>query len=192
MGPDPHDAWRSVRTRTEACRLLGIPESADLDSARRAYLELVRTTHPDRGGDAVLFQLVQEAWELLRDGPPAQRAGHAGAEGDRPPGREGASPRRASYPSQAPARGVGCAPGVGAAGLVAVAAAILFGLGVCQGDRVGTGGAGEPSPEQVTRCLVDRGWQPTGSGADLRFEIAAEQRPAFEADLQVCERATEP
>jgi hypothetical protein len=190
MGPDPHDAWRSVRTRTEACRLLGIPDSADLASARRAYLELVRTTHPDRGGDAVLFQLVQEAWELLRDGPPSERAAQSGAA--RQPSGPKVPPRQNTYRAQPPARGVGCAPRVGAAGLVAVAAAIVFGLGVCQGDRAGTGGAGGPSPEQVTRCLVERGWQPTGSGAELRFEIAAEQRPAFEADLEVCERAIEP
>lgn len=190
MGPDPHDAWRSVRTRDEACRLLGISESADLATARRAYLELVRTAHPDRGGDAVLFQLVQEAWELLRDGPPSERAARSDAA--RQPSRPKAPPRQTTYRAQPPSRGVGCAPRVGAAGLVAVAAAMALWLGVCQGERVGTDGTGEPSPEQVTRCLVERGWQPTGSGADLRFEIAADQRPAFEADLRVCEGPIEP
>jgi hypothetical protein len=57
--------------RIEASRILGIDPSADEDTARAAYRQLIHAVHPDRGGDPVMFELVQEAWVALRSPLPA-------------------------------------------------------------------------------------------------------------------------
>ena len=45
--------WRSV---------LGVPEAADLPMAKSAYFRLVKTAHPDAGGDPAQFNRVVDAW----------------------------------------------------------------------------------------------------------------------------------
>jgi curved DNA-binding protein CbpA len=42
-------------TREEAVRILGLPPSADRDTVKRAYRQLVRSHHPDAGGDPATF-----------------------------------------------------------------------------------------------------------------------------------------
>jgi hypothetical protein len=177
MAERPDEPWRSVRSRAEACELLGIPQSSDLTSARRAYLELARATHPDRGGDALTFQLVQEAWDLLRSEPA-------------PPPPAGDRVNRSDVPAPSPApvarhrTRTGCIWGLGGAagvmGLMVVAIAVFVGTCLESPRSV--------DPDEVVRCLVDRGWEATGRGADLRFEVERGEVTAFEADLAACER----
>jgi len=52
--------------RLEASRILGIDAATDAETARTAYRQLLHAVHPDRGGDAVMFDLVQEAWAAFR------------------------------------------------------------------------------------------------------------------------------
>ena len=47
--------------------ILGVPRDADQDKIKAAYLRLVKVTHPDKGGDAHLFSLIQSAYDTLRD-----------------------------------------------------------------------------------------------------------------------------
>jgi hypothetical protein len=178
MGERTDEPWHSVRSRAEACELLGIPPSSDLPFARRAYLELARATHPDHGGDALTFQLVQEAWDLLR------------SEAARPPAGPGPPPVETPVPTTGPTveRGAraGCLWGLGGAagvtGLMVVAMAVAVFVGTCLDSPRSV------DPGEVVRCLVDRGWEATGEGPDLRFEITPDEVTAFEADLAACER----
>lgn len=48
-------------------RILGVPSAATRDEIRSAYRRLVRTNHPDTGGDPEAFALIAEAWEVLSD-----------------------------------------------------------------------------------------------------------------------------
>lgn len=50
--------WRSV---------LGVPEGADLPAAKAAYFRLVKTAHPDAGGDAAKFNRVVDAWRQAQE-----------------------------------------------------------------------------------------------------------------------------
>ncbi len=54
--------------------LLGVSPDASGDEIRQAYRRLVRTVHPDMGGSAALFRMVQRAYETLGD--PEQRAAY--------------------------------------------------------------------------------------------------------------------
>ncbi len=56
-----------------AYEILGIAPDADQEQLRRAYRLRLRQTHPDTGGDAAVFVLVQRAWELVGD-PDARAA----------------------------------------------------------------------------------------------------------------------
>jgi hypothetical protein len=47
--------------------VLGIGRGATPDEVRRAYLRAARATHPDSGGSATAFHVVQEAWHILSD-----------------------------------------------------------------------------------------------------------------------------
>lgn len=51
--------------------VLGVPPDATDDDLRKAYRRRARETHPDTGGSAEQFSLVQLAYEVLRD--PGQR-----------------------------------------------------------------------------------------------------------------------
>jgi len=50
--------------------VLGIPEDASIDDARRAFRGLVKGAHPDVGGDAVVFAALVDAFKAVA----AQRA----------------------------------------------------------------------------------------------------------------------
>lgn len=47
--------------------VLGVSKDAAVAEIKTAYRKLLRQTHPDTGGNAALFTLVQEAWEVLGD-----------------------------------------------------------------------------------------------------------------------------
>jgi DnaJ-class molecular chaperone len=47
--------------------ILGVDANADQNQIKRAYRELVKKHHPDRGGDAELFKRINEAYETLSD-----------------------------------------------------------------------------------------------------------------------------
>ncbi|MCU1482667.1 MAG: heat-shock protein [Subtercola sp.] len=61
--------------------VLGVSPGSSDDELRRAYRLRLRETHPDTGGSAVLFQAVQDAWELV--GTPAERAAYDSGVGAR-------------------------------------------------------------------------------------------------------------
>jgi len=46
---------------------LGVERGASIDEIRRAYKELARVKHPDRGGNEEEFKRIQEAHEILSD-----------------------------------------------------------------------------------------------------------------------------
>ena len=46
---------------------LGVEREASTEEIRRAYKDLARVNHPDRGGDAEKFKAIQEAHEVLSD-----------------------------------------------------------------------------------------------------------------------------
>jgi hypothetical protein len=52
---------------------LGVSSSATHDEIRRAWLDLARRHHPDRGGDPGVMQRVNEAWAVVGD-PVRRRA----------------------------------------------------------------------------------------------------------------------
>lgn len=51
---------------------LGVPRDATPEQIKQAYRKLAMQHHPDRGGDAAHFQLVQRAYDVLGD--PERRA----------------------------------------------------------------------------------------------------------------------
>jgi hypothetical protein len=63
---------RSARSACSAYDVLG--PAVEQEALRSAYLRLVRAAHPDAGGSAPTFRLVQEAWE--RVSTPDARARH--------------------------------------------------------------------------------------------------------------------
>ena len=46
---------------------LGVDRGADSQEIRKAYLKLSKTEHPDKGGDAERFKVIQNAYEVLSD-----------------------------------------------------------------------------------------------------------------------------
>ncbi|RYD65743.1 MAG: J domain-containing protein [Verrucomicrobiaceae bacterium] len=46
---------------------LGVSSDAKYDAIRAAYRSLAVKHHPDKGGDPLLFQAIQEAYEVLSD-----------------------------------------------------------------------------------------------------------------------------
>ena len=47
--------------------VLGVNRKASTEEIRAAYKRMLRQVHPDSGGNAGLFRLVQQAWETLGD-----------------------------------------------------------------------------------------------------------------------------
>jgi hypothetical protein len=45
--------------------VLGIPESASFDDARRAFRALVKSAHPDAGGDPAVFAALVDAFNAV-------------------------------------------------------------------------------------------------------------------------------
>ena len=53
---------------------LGLSRTATQDEVKAAYKKMAAVVHPDKGGSAMLFRLVQEAYEVLTD--PVKRKQH--------------------------------------------------------------------------------------------------------------------
>lgn len=64
----------------EAVRILGLSGRVDAAAVKRAYREMAREHHPDRGGDAHVFQQVQAAYETLRERLPETGEGRRPAD----------------------------------------------------------------------------------------------------------------
>jgi hypothetical protein len=54
--------------------ILELSRTASQDEVKAAYKKMATVVHPDKGGSAMLFRLVQEAYEVLSD--PAKRKQH--------------------------------------------------------------------------------------------------------------------
>ena len=54
--------------------ILGLSRTATQDEVKAAYKKMAAVVHPDKGGSAMLFRLVQEAYEVLTD--PVKRKQH--------------------------------------------------------------------------------------------------------------------
>jgi hypothetical protein len=84
--------------------VLDVPVTADAAEIKKAYQKRVRSSHPDVGGSAGLFRLVQEAYDTLSD--TCKRAAYdrslkddaAGSSGGNPPPRH----ERREQPKQEP------------------------------------------------------------------------------------------
>ena len=48
-------------------KILGVEPSATFEEIKDVYRKLVVQQHPDKGGNKESFQLIQEAWSVLRD-----------------------------------------------------------------------------------------------------------------------------
>lgn len=66
--PAPRNGSDAPLTRELACAVLGVPPHCAESDAKRAYRNLARAFHPDKGGDARRFQDVQRAYEHLASG----------------------------------------------------------------------------------------------------------------------------
>lgn len=69
-------------TMADLYAILGVEKDADAPAIKRAYRKLVKEHHPDKGGDAAIFQQVQGAWEVLSDPERKQRYDETGDAGD--------------------------------------------------------------------------------------------------------------
>ena len=47
-------------------QILKVHPSAKLEDIKRAYIELVKIHHPDKGGDAKTMLEINGAWEILK------------------------------------------------------------------------------------------------------------------------------
>ena len=56
-----------IRTRHEACRALGLSDTANISQIKAAYKDLVKKCHPDVTGsdDATLYNRITEAYQFL-------------------------------------------------------------------------------------------------------------------------------
>ncbi|MGW5193091.1 J domain-containing protein [Kribbella sp. NPDC004138] len=79
--------------------VLNVERTASTAEIKSAYRKLVRQVHPDQGGNAALFRLVQDAWNTLSD--PAKRAAYDRGL-DRPAEAPRANPRREPDPEPEP------------------------------------------------------------------------------------------
>jgi hypothetical protein len=88
--------------------VLGVAQDADESDLRRAYRLKLRETHPDTGGSAIQFHLVQRAWEQV--GTPEARAAYdsgsawRGGRDEAPRSWEPAEPARRADSSRPRAR----------------------------------------------------------------------------------------
>jgi len=53
-------------------KTLGVSKNASQDEIKKAYRNLAKTHHPDRGGDEKQFQKINEAYDILKD--PSKRS----------------------------------------------------------------------------------------------------------------------
>lgn len=75
-GKEKRDSYRSGFKSTSAgtsnnshspYKVLGLEENANKNEAKKAYRKLMQVVHPDKGGNAFLFQLVKSAWEEIEE-----------------------------------------------------------------------------------------------------------------------------
>lgn len=59
---------------------LEVQRGADTNEIRKAYMKLVRTHHPDKGGDPEKFKEIQKAYEILSDDQKRSIYDHTGQE----------------------------------------------------------------------------------------------------------------
>lgn len=52
----------------ELYKILGIEKSADSKEVKKAYFDLAKKHHPDKGGDVEEFKKIQRAYDILSDG----------------------------------------------------------------------------------------------------------------------------
>lgn len=93
----------------DAYRVLGVDATASDDDLRRAYRRLLRSTHPDLGGDVARFHAVQVAWSHICE-PIARAQYDARRSWPSTPGRApraAGTPRHAAPPPAAGARTYG-------------------------------------------------------------------------------------
>ncbi len=57
---------REVDT-TALYEVLGVPKTATKAEIKKAYFQLARKHHPDKGGDADTFKKMSAAWDVLQD-----------------------------------------------------------------------------------------------------------------------------
>lgn len=80
--------------------LLGVAATASDEQIRTAYRELAKHSHPDRGGNAALFRLIQIAYDTLKE--PSERAAYdrsfGGDDSSRSDGRREPPSRPSSDP----------------------------------------------------------------------------------------------
>jgi len=53
--------------KKEYYKILGIDKSAKITEIRKAYRDLAKQNHPDKGGDVEKMKELNEAYEILRD-----------------------------------------------------------------------------------------------------------------------------
>ena len=91
---------------TSPYQVLGVTPDVSPDALRRAYRRALRRSHPDTGGDAEAFLVVQEAWQLIGT-PAARRAYDAAHAGERAAYDGGARPGRSTSGTSGAGRGRG-------------------------------------------------------------------------------------
>lgn len=86
--------------------LLGVEPTADQSEVKTAFRREAKRNHPDQGGNAALFRMIEEAYATLGDANKRaaydrsigrEPAGHARAEGDEPTGTHGATGGESAY-----------------------------------------------------------------------------------------------
>ncbi|MEO5368350.1 MAG: J domain-containing protein [Magnetococcus sp. WYHC-3] len=63
------DQFDQHSQRRQALAVLGLREAANPAEIRRRYRDLLRTHHPDRGGDPAEFRRITEAAATLLEAP---------------------------------------------------------------------------------------------------------------------------
>lgn len=71
--PPFEESTSSPGVEIDHYRVLGVLPSASTEEIRAAFRRRAKEAHPDTGGDASEFRLVQSAWAVLRD-PDSRRA----------------------------------------------------------------------------------------------------------------------
>jgi hypothetical protein len=54
-------------SRSDAARWLGLPDHPDKEQTKQAYRRIIQLCHPDKGGTTALGQLINEAYDILKD-----------------------------------------------------------------------------------------------------------------------------
>ena len=52
---------------TNYYQILELPDFSDIEAVKTRYKQLVKVHHPDKGGDRKDFEIVKQAYEVLKD-----------------------------------------------------------------------------------------------------------------------------